>query len=114
MELRKRLVAETGVHIAPSVVFDHPSVGGLTKYLLEQFETAGTDADVSVLDYIERLGTSLTARNIDTQLRAEVAARLRALARICEEPGTDSMTARIESASDDDLFAFIRTEFGKD
>ncbi|MEU7146378.1 type I polyketide synthase [Nocardia sp. NPDC046473] len=113
MELRNRLVVETGVPMAPAVVFDRPTVGGLAQYLLEHFESAEAAADTSVLDQLERLGTSLAEETFDARARFEVAARLRVLAARCEETGTDELTAELESASDDDLFDFIRTEFGK-
>jgi acyl transferase domain-containing protein/thioesterase domain-containing protein/acyl carrier protein len=40
VELRNRLAADTGLSLAPAVVFDHPSVAALGKFLLEQTSSA--------------------------------------------------------------------------
>ncbi len=136
VELRNRLKAVTGLALPATVVFDHPSPSTLSAHLLGEVGGAPTDAGglQDALAGIDRL-ESLVATAVEDGDRARIAARLQfLLARVGAteadgvggaeggglggaEPvvtdGEDS-AEQLRSASDDEIFAFINRELGKD
>ncbi|MEW2119617.1 type I polyketide synthase [Streptomyces sp. NPDC005474] len=128
VELRKRLSAATGLDLAASVAFDHPTPQALAEHLRTELCPENDDPDsapgvTGLMDELERLKSRIvalhTADHADaTDSPGEVAFRLKELLRLCEEPRRPAVAvpapaeAGIETASDDEMFDFINKEFG--
>jgi acyl carrier protein len=114
VELRNALVADTGLRLPATLVFDHPTPLALAEVL--RGELAPNTAR-SVLDDLDRLEAAFGA-GLDDEVRALVDRRLRALL----GGGTNSadgingkgeaVAALLEDGSDDDLFRFIDDKLG--
>ncbi|MFF5173643.1 SDR family NAD(P)-dependent oxidoreductase [Micromonospora sp. NPDC000089] len=118
VDLRNRLTTRTGLALPATLVFDHPTPAALTGHLLSRLGPAATAP--TVLDELDRLEAAFAATPPDTlaeltaddETRATVAARLRALlARWDGESG--EVSASLDEASDDELFDFIDSRFGR-
>ncbi|MFE3329458.1 beta-ketoacyl reductase, partial [Streptomyces sp. NPDC059176] len=116
VELRNRLGEITGLRMAATLVFDHPSPTELVAHIAAELDQA--QGDSPVLADLDRLARTLAGARPDSGQRARVTARLRALLASWSEDGepesTDGgdITGTIESASDDEIFDFIGKEFG--
>ncbi|MFH8979153.1 phosphopantetheine-binding protein, partial [Streptomyces sp. NPDC017890] len=109
VELRNRLVAATGMRVAASVVFDHPTPAALAEHV----RTVLTgDGQPPALDELTRLEARLSALPPGDAVGAEVAARLKALLSRWTERGGDDVDAAVDSATDDEIFDLIGKEFG--
>ncbi|HEY8980291.1 MAG TPA: SDR family NAD(P)-dependent oxidoreductase, partial [Streptomyces sp.] len=114
VELRKRLNSATGLGLAASLAFDHPTPEALAEHLWTELHPdvpSGVTGAAAVLDELELLRDPITALT-DTSA-TEVASRLKELLRLCDtstSPG-ESRT-ELETASDDEMFKFLGEEFG--
>ncbi|MDH6133806.1 acyl transferase domain-containing protein/NAD(P)-dependent dehydrogenase (short-subunit alcohol dehydrogenase family)/acyl carrier protein [Kitasatospora sp. MAA4] len=118
VELRNRLTAVTGLRLPATLVFDYPSPVVLADHLLaELLDERGAAEGPSLLAELDRLDAVLTAGEPDELTRAAVSARLRHLLEKWREADADgaaaSVAERIESASTDEVFAFIDNELGR-
>ncbi|MCX4399819.1 type I polyketide synthase [Streptomyces sp. NBC_01767] len=116
VELRNRLSTRTGLRLPVTLAFDHPTPVVLAAFLKGE---AGRDAEpqtVPVLAELDRLEASLATLSADRTARHRIAARLRdILADWDDEPaGGDgaTVTEKLESASADEVLAFIDNELG--
>ncbi|SCF29206.1 Acyl transferase domain-containing protein [Micromonospora echinospora] len=121
VELRNRLTTLTGVSLPATLVFDHPTPEALTGHLMAQLGP-GPSAP-TLLDELDRLeaafattpAETLAELTADEETRTAVTARLRALLTRWEgETGdTGSVAPSLDDASDDELFDFIDSRFGR-
>ncbi len=121
VELRNRLTALTGLRLEPTLVFDLPTPAALAEYvrteLVSDDAEAATEAGTSIMSELDRLAAALATVPDDAAIRTDVTARLEGLLSTWKaartEDGPNGLKARIGSASVDDLFDLIDTEFGR-
>ncbi|WP_435819042.1 type I polyketide synthase [Micromonospora chersina] len=117
VDLRNRLTTRTGLPLPATLVFDHPTPAALTGHLLAQLGPG--PAAPTLLDELARLEAAFAATPPETlaelaadeETRSTVAARLRAL--LTRWDGDGAVTATFDDASDDELFDFIDSRFGR-
>jgi acyl transferase domain-containing protein/acyl carrier protein len=112
VELRNSLASATGLKLPAGLVFDYPTPDELASYLAG--ELLGADTGPSVTGELDRLEAALAASSPDDLARDGVAARLRnLLAQYGGARTEEAVSDRINSASVDDVFAFIDNELGR-
>jgi polyketide synthase 7 len=113
VELRDRLATATGVRLPATIVFDHPTPQALVAVLLA--ELVGDDAAPAdtLLAGLDRLEVAVATAAPEEIAAGHVTTRLRALLAKLEQGGdTATVVERLDSASADDVFAFIDSELG--
>ncbi|MFF2655681.1 beta-ketoacyl reductase, partial [Streptomyces sp. NPDC058045] len=120
LELRNRLNAVTGLRLPSSMIYDYSTPASLADHLLSEMAPSNGDA-ASVLDAIQGLGSALGDRPMNGEVRAQVADQLRELLRTVESDDVpDQLDGKgidrsvLEAASDDEMFALIDKELGRD
>ncbi|MER7795671.1 type I polyketide synthase, partial [Streptomyces sp. NPDC097640] len=116
LELRNRLSTLTGLPLAATVTFDHPSPSALARHLLERIapEPPPT-AEPPILAELDRLAADVAAVGDDELLSAVTVRLWELLATVTAgadmtEPATDQ---EIAEASADELFSLIDDELGR-
>ncbi|MET9432416.1 SDR family NAD(P)-dependent oxidoreductase, partial [Streptomyces sp. NPDC003036] len=120
VELRNRLNARTGVRLAATVVFDHPSPEALAEHIVAEVapEGDGSGASQPLLGELDRLDAALAELGDDAAARTAVSVRLQTLlSRLNEtaaQNGQDEEVAEaLEAATAEDLFDFIDNQLGR-
>ncbi|QMU77448.1 SDR family NAD(P)-dependent oxidoreductase [Streptacidiphilus sp. PB12-B1b] len=131
VRFRNRLCAATGLAVPPTVVFDYPTPASLADYLHEQLSAAAEPVP-PVLAELDRLAATLAAVAPGSSGSDEIGRRLDALLREWGQrteasscppantpagadsagPAPDGSAAATATASADELFALLDTNFG--
>ncbi|WP_159043014.1 MULTISPECIES: type I polyketide synthase, partial [unclassified Streptomyces] len=111
VELRNRLNAATGIRLAATVVFDHPTPEALAGHLLERLGPAVGGTMRAVLADLDKVDALLAAAPPQETEREELAARLQALVGRLKKPEpvppAQEEDDALASASAEELFSFI-------
>jgi acyl transferase domain-containing protein len=115
VELRNRLGRTTGLNLPPTAAFDHPTAQALAGHLRDA--VIGDDLDLTggLFAELDRLEAGLAVSTPDSTTRSRTVLRLQAfINRLNDvvEPDTEEAPT-LEEASDEELFAFIRSELGR-
>ncbi|MCT2585129.1 SDR family NAD(P)-dependent oxidoreductase [Actinophytocola sp. S1-96] len=109
VELRNQLAAATGLRLAATLVFDHPTAAAVARHLADTLVPESTGDPL--LAELDRLAVVLRSANGTDP--AEVTTRLEALLRGWRDTHAEPEPARdFGSASDEELFAALDTELG--
>ncbi|MER8162744.1 SDR family NAD(P)-dependent oxidoreductase, partial [Streptomyces sp. NPDC094472] len=115
VEFRNRLNADTGLRLSTTLVFDYPNSRALAEHVRAGvLPDEGTSSTPLIAD-LERLEATLSTAEPDNAERSAIATRLQVLLAKLNggEVGAanaESVTQRLDAASDDDLFDFIENE----
>ncbi|MFJ1586521.1 beta-ketoacyl synthase N-terminal-like domain-containing protein [Streptomyces sp. NPDC088197] len=104
VELRNRLQTDSGLDLAPTLVFDHPTIGALAEHLAIALVPAPKDDVTTMEEALARITGELSSSAPALRDRMVVALQ-DALNRLGVP--MDSPTAVLDEASDEEIFAFI-------
>jgi hypothetical protein len=115
LRIRNSLADSTGARLSATLVFDHPTPTAVARHLRDRLGLIDAVTVPPVLLELDRLEKALagTSETTDT-LRAQVGARLEALAARWSDLGEEAQTGAVDLdvASDDEIFDLIDNELG--
>jgi acyl carrier protein len=116
VELRDRLTAVTGTGLPATLLFDYPTPAALASYLRQAITSDGAAPQRPVLAELDRLESMLAAMTPGDGEAARITARLDAVTAkwkgILRDADKESVTEKLESSSDTEVFDFIVNELG--
>ncbi len=116
VELRNRLAAATGLQLAATVVFDHPTPVALSEHIVSRVAAGGTAARPASAE-LAGLERALSAGPVSDAERLAITVRLQALlSGLAELDGVPEPTAEeesLDSATDEEVFELIDSELSE-
>ncbi|WUP02312.1 type I polyketide synthase (plasmid) [Streptomyces sp. NBC_00272] len=114
VELRSRLSEATGANLPSTMVFDYATPAALAGFLRTELFQDGDGGPADVLTELDRFEELAASLDIEEIRSSRITSRLQALVgRLTDLQGTGEMVRdQLESASADDVFAFIDRELG--
>ncbi|MFI1677842.1 type I polyketide synthase [Streptomyces sp. NPDC020607] len=119
VQLRNQLNTTTGLSLPATVIFDHPTSESLASHLRGQLGDDGeTTGESGVLAALDKWDAAYGTAGMDEAARRRIVGRLHVLVSKWSPAqdgpeGGDSGHADLETASADDIFDLISSEFGK-
>ncbi|MFI7663583.1 type I polyketide synthase [Micromonospora parva] len=112
VELRTRMSEVTGHDLPATLVFDHPTVGALSRHLIEVVLDEADSAAEDLVVGFALLENAVVAANGET--REALAIRLRGLLTALDvpPPSDDAPASAVQTASPDELFDYIDQKYG--
>ncbi len=116
VELRNTLSVATGLQLAATLVFDHPTPLAVAELLLTEIAQDGAGGSATLDAELDRLERALASSAAEDPVRGRVAARLQAILSGLGPQGAPragvAVAERMGSASADEVFEFIDRELG--
>jgi acyl carrier protein len=113
VELRNRLTEATRIRLPATLVFDHPTPTAVARLLQRELGVAPAPTTSPVLAELDRLEQTLSRAELDDDARALVATRLAKLSTSWDRSAEADDGFDLDSATDDQIFAFIDNEIGQ-
>ncbi|MET7369282.1 type I polyketide synthase [Streptomyces sp. NPDC005566] len=114
VEFRNVLAKDSGLRLASTIVFDHPTPAVLARHLLDELDGSGADAAEPMISALDELDAAFADGRTDGLVRARVTVRLQAFLEKWTAgevaDGGESLAARMDAAGDDELIALIEKE----
>lgn len=113
-DLRDRLNAGTGLRLPTTVLFDYPSAEELARHLHGLLVADAASGEQLIMSELDGWDAAHAPDTVDEAACSRIAARLRLLA----DKWSDTARATgshddLETATAEDIFDLIATEFGK-
>jgi acyl carrier protein len=119
VEFGNALSAKTGLRLAGTTVFDYPTPQALAEHLTARLTgaDAAPDSESGLLAELDRLEAAILGISPDHDAHAAVRTRLHVMLSKVDQAGAsasgEQAAARLEAASDEELFRFIHDELGR-
>ena len=113
IQLRNQLATTTGLHLQPTLIFDHPNPHTLTQHLLIELEGNRDSGIADLMAEMDRLESGFTVLSVENPQRDRLLDRIQSLLRSAgraeRNADQDDISSVLESSSDDELFDFIES-----
>ncbi|GAA2368146.1 type I polyketide synthase [Streptomyces cuspidosporus] len=115
VQLRDRLGAGTGLRLPTTVLFDYPTAEELARHLYDLLTADAASGEERIMAQLDGWDAAGAPDAVDEAARSRIAARLRLLADKWSDTadGATGSHDDLESASAEEIFDLIATEFGK-